>query len=271
MNSKSKAANVSKGKYYFSKSLEKGLNILSLFCKEMPVLTQSQVARALDLNMTSTYRYINTLVEMEYLEKDAKTKEIRPTLQSMLFCNNLLGATDRIRLITRVVDRVHSENNISIDVALVVDESLQRLYYREAEETLTYSLPDNSKNCLHNTALGKAYLSSFPEEATPARIDRLLLEAKTEKTITTKEKLLEELEGVRSRGYAISEEEYLPGLLAIGAPLVNPLDGKGVGAVSFDFSVLQHHAEEISTRYARQIVRVAKQLSELLPANGAFR
>jgi DNA-binding IclR family transcriptional regulator len=30
--------------------------------------------------MTSTYRYINTLVEMGYLEKDAKTKEIRPTM-----------------------------------------------------------------------------------------------------------------------------------------------------------------------------------------------
>jgi hypothetical protein len=38
----------------------------------------------------------------------------------------------------------------------------------------------------------------------------------------------------------VRTEEYLPGLLAIGAPLVDPVSGKGVGAVSFDFSVLQH-------------------------------
>ena len=69
---------MSKGKYYFSKSLEKGLSILSLFDREHPVLTQSEIARRLDMNMTSTYRYINTLAELGYLEKDTKTKEIRP-------------------------------------------------------------------------------------------------------------------------------------------------------------------------------------------------
>ena len=271
MNFKPHEDKVSKGKYYFSKSLEKGLNILSLFNRDVPALTQSQIARSLNLNMTSTYRYINTLVEMDYLEKDPKTKEIRPTLRCVAFCNNLSSATDRIRLMQRVVDRIHSENNISVDVALVVDDALQRLYYREAEETLTYSLPDNSKNCLHNTALGKAYLSSLPTENLAETIDRLCLEAKTEKTITTKEKLLAELKSAKTRGYAMSEEEYLPGLLAIGAPLINPVNGTGVGAVSFDFSLLQHGAEEIATRYARQIVQVAAQLSELLPANGVFR
>jgi DNA-binding IclR family transcriptional regulator len=76
---------MSKGKYYFSKSLEKGLKILSLFNRDNPVMTQSQIAKTLDLNMTSTYRYINTLVELGYLEKDAKTKEIRPA--SCAFCS----------------------------------------------------------------------------------------------------------------------------------------------------------------------------------------
>ncbi|MBT8371628.1 MAG: helix-turn-helix domain-containing protein, partial [Deltaproteobacteria bacterium] len=58
---------MSKEKYYFSKSLEKGLKILSLFNSEAPVLTQSEIAKTLGLNMTSTYRYINTLVELGYL------------------------------------------------------------------------------------------------------------------------------------------------------------------------------------------------------------
>jgi DNA-binding IclR family transcriptional regulator len=65
----------------------------------------------------------------------------------------------------------------------------------------------------------------------------------------------------------MSEEEYLPGLLAIGAPLVDPISGEGIGAVSFDFSVLQHSAGEIVTQYAEQIVHTAKLLSELLPAD----
>jgi DNA-binding IclR family transcriptional regulator len=40
---------MSKGKYYFSKSLDKGLKILTLLNRETPVLTQSEIAKTLGL------------------------------------------------------------------------------------------------------------------------------------------------------------------------------------------------------------------------------
>jgi DNA-binding IclR family transcriptional regulator len=237
---------MSKGKFYFSKSLEKGLKVLALFNRETPVLTQSEIAKMLDLNMTSTYRYINTLVEMGYLEKDSKTKEIRPSLQCQLMCMNLMQATDNLKMIKEVVDRINRENNISIDVAFAVDDTLVRIYHKEAEETLTYSLPEFSKNCLHNTALGKAYLSSLPNPLVAEKIAVMELVAKTNKTIVDKNRLLQEIQVTKERGYAMADEEYLPGVLAIAAPLYDPITGLGVGAVSFDFSVLQHNSSEIA-------------------------
>jgi DNA-binding IclR family transcriptional regulator len=167
------------------------------------------------------------------------------------------------------VDRVHRENNISIDVALVVDDTLKRLYHREAQETLTYKLPDNSNNCLHNTALGKAYLSCLSEDQLQTKIDELELTARTENTITTKERLLAELREIKRCGYAMAEEEYLPGLLAIGAPLTDPVSGRAVGAVSFDFSVLQHRKDDIESKYADQVIQMAGRLSEMLPISGS--
>jgi DNA-binding IclR family transcriptional regulator len=256
---------MSKGKFYFSKSLEKGLKILCLFNKETPALTQSEIAKTLSLNMTSTYRYINTLVELGFLEKNAKTKEIRPSILCLLFCTNLMQATDHLKLIKEVVDRIHSENNISIDVVFAVDDTLVRVYNREAEETLTYSLPNYSKNCLHNTALGKAYLSSLPDDMIAEKIETMTLVAKTERTIVDKDTLLESLREAKTRHYAMSEEEYLPGLIAIGAPLFDPISGKGVGAVSFDFSVLEHGAVDIRKKFGGMIQKTARALSELIP------
>ena len=256
---------MSKGKYYFSKSLEKGLKILALFNRESPVLNQSEISKTLGLNRTSTYRYINTLVELGYLEKDTKTKAIRPSILSLLFCTNLMRATDHLRMIKEVVDRIHSENNISIDVAFVVDDTIMHINHREAQETLTYRLPDYSKNCMHNTALGKAYLSSLSDDLIAEKIDKMILAAKTEKTIVDKETLAAELKKTKARQYAMSEEEYLPGLVAIGAPLYDPISEKGVGAVSFDFSVLQHSAEEINAKYRDMIRETARSLSGLLP------
>ena len=256
---------MSKGKFYFSKSLEKGLKILSLFDRETPVLTQSEIARRLTLNMTSTYRYINTLGELGYLEKDAKTKEIRPTIRCQIFCNNIMRATDHLRLIKQAVDRFHHENNISIDVVAVMGDAIRRLYNRAADETLTYNLPESSINCLHNTALGKAYLSSVPENRLTEKIATMNLTPKTDATITDKHALLEDLRRARERRYAVSAEEYLPGLIAIGAPLYDPITGTGVGAVSFDFSTLQHNQADIERKYAALLVDMARTLSELLP------
>jgi DNA-binding IclR family transcriptional regulator len=256
---------MSKGKYYFSKSLEKGLKILALFNRDRPVLTQSEIAKALSLNATSTYRYINTLVEMGYLEKDGRTKAIRPAVQSLVFCTNLLRATDHRRLVQKIIDPIHKEHNISIEVVFAVDDSLVRFYNKEAAETLTYRLPDSSHNCLHNTALGKAYLAALPEELMRAKVNSMLLTGKTDKTIRNKKQLLAELQAVRARGYAMAVEEYLPGLIAIGAALVDPSSGEPVGAVSFDFSVIQNTPQDIQARYAKMIGATAAALSEVLP------
>jgi DNA-binding IclR family transcriptional regulator len=250
---------------YFSKSLEKGLKILSLFDRETPMLTQSEIAKALGLNMTSTYRYINTLVELGFLEKDKKSKEIRPAVHCLLFCTNLMRATDHLRLIKQTVDTLHSRHNITIDVAFAVDDTLVRIYNRDAKETLTYSLPDFSKNCLHNTALGKSWLSSLSPGEIRDKVETMTLVAKTRRSITDKTLLTEELMKAKALGYAMAVEEYLPGLISIASPLVDPATGRGVGSICFDFSILQNSAEDIRAHYSELIVTAAAELSRLLP------
>ena len=249
---------------YFSTSLEKGLKILSLFSKETPVLTQSEISKALSLNMTSTYRYINTFVNLGYLEKDAKTKELRPGYRCLTICTNLIRATDNLRLIKSYVDDIYAHHNITIDVAFAVDDTMMRVYHKEAEETLTYNLPDVAKNCLHNTSVGKAFLSALSASDLEQTLDRINLPAKTNYTITTRSQLVAEIEKTRKRGYAISVEEYLIGLITIGAPLISSNSGEVIGAVSFDFSVLQTSANKIEKNYAELIKETAAALSNCL-------
>lgn len=255
---------------YFSKSLEKGLKILSLFNRETPVLTQTEIARRIGLNMTSTYRYINTLVIMGFLEKDESTKFIRPSIFSLAFCNNLMRASDHRRLIKEMVDDIHSRFNISIDVALSVDDDMMRIYHRKAADILTYTLPDFTRNCLHNTAVGKAYLSSLPEPELREKVERLDLSARTSRTITKRRVLLDELFEAKRKNYAMNIEEYLSGLIAIAAPLIHPFTGRGVGAVSFDFSVLQRSAAEVEEQYAPLIIDLAARLSATIPLDDRY-
>jgi DNA-binding IclR family transcriptional regulator len=179
-----------------------------------------------------------------------------------------MRATDHLRLIKAMVDDIHTRYNITIDVALSVDNDMMRIYHRQAADTLTYSLPDFTRNCLHNTALGKAYLSSLPEEELSSRVKSLQLTGKTSHTIVDHDVLLQDLLIARKRRYALAVEEYLPGLIAIAAPLVNPHNSQGIGAVSFDFSVFQRDAAAVEEHYGQLIIDLAVRISATIPLNG---
>jgi len=249
---------------YFSTSLEKGLKILSLFSLENPGLTQSEISRTSGINMTSTYRFVNTLVKLGYLEKNARTKELRLGIRSLAMSANIIRTIDEMSLIKGIVDKVHVNNNITIDVVFAIDDNLVRTYHRQATETLAYHLPAVAKNSMHNTSVGKAYLSTLPEDILRQMIDGMLLVSKTKKTIVDKDRLVKEIEKTRQRGYAACDEEYLPGLVTIGAPLINQTTGKGIGGVSFDFSILQHSAREVEKKYSARIVELGRSLSQIL-------
>ncbi|HTT54888.1 MAG TPA: IclR family transcriptional regulator C-terminal domain-containing protein, partial [Streptosporangiaceae bacterium] len=66
----------------------------------------------------------------------------------------------------------------------------------------------------HCSALGKVLLA-FGAATMPAGP----LEARTPRTITTREALAAELVVVRERGYAVTDEELEPGLVAVAAPV----------------------------------------------------
>jgi DNA-binding IclR family transcriptional regulator len=257
-------AHMASDKQYFSISLEKGLKILSLFDTETRSLTQTEISRILSLNMTSTYRFVNTLVELAYLEKDAKTKEVRLGIRSLALSTNVIRSSDDLRLIKKLVDEVYNRYNITIDVAFVVDDNLMRAYQREAKETLTYHLPAVARNSLHNTSIGKAYLSTLPDDSLKKKVARIEFTAKTKKTIVAKDQLLKEIERTKGRGYAMCVEEYLPGLITIGAPLINLDTGRGLGGVSFDFSIIQKVAQAMEEEYSGLILELARSISEVL-------
>lgn len=87
------------------------------------------------------------------------------------------------------------------------------------------------RDYLHITASGKAILAYLPQERVEGIIDRHGLPARTERTITSRERLFEELVDIRERGYSRNDEEEIEGFRAIGAP-IRSRDGSVLGSMS---------------------------------------
>lgn len=75
---------------------------------------------------------------------------------------------------------------------------------------------------LHCAALGKVLLAFGAAGLDPGR-----LEQRTPRTITSRSALAAELAAVRGRGYAVTDEELEPGLVAVAAPVFR--GGAGTG------------------------------------------
>jgi DNA-binding IclR family transcriptional regulator len=79
---------------------------------------------------------------------------------------------------------------------------------------------------LHCSALGKVLLAYGAAQLPPGPLER-----RTDKTITSEAALRTDLASVRARGYAVTDEELEPGLIAVAAPIYG-YDGAVVAALS---------------------------------------
>ena len=248
---------------YFSKIIDKGLKILNLFTPETPSLSLKDIGLQTRINPTSTFRFVDTFIQLGYLKKDARTKLIKLGPMALALSHKILKSFDMLQIIKPHIDDAFEKLNVTIDSALIDDGRLVLLYRREAKDTLTFRLPLLSPH-IHCSALGKAYLSKIPEEALARTLDGLTFTRRTPFSLGSRSAVMADLRRTRERGYAVNNEEYVLGLISIGAPLVNE-EGAVLGALSFDVSTVQFTVEEAEKRFAPAVLRLVKDIQPSLP------
>ena len=88
---------------------------------------------------------------------------------------------------------------------------------------------------MHAAGSGKAILAFLTEDEVSAILVSHGLEAATENTIRTPERLRRELKDIREMGFAVDDEENSLGIRCVAAPVFDDL-GKAVAAISISGS-----------------------------------
>lgn len=105
------------------------------------------------------------------------------------------------------------------------------LYQARGENAVQTPLYEGQRRYLHQTAAGKGILAHMSREEVEEIVDEHGLQPQTAHTITDPDRLFEELEEIRDRGFAFNREETIPGLVGVGAPIVDQ-DGDVEGSIS---------------------------------------
>ena len=248
---------------YFSKTIEKGLSIINLFDQNHTRRNLTEISRALGINTTSTYRFVNTLVELGYLKKVSNSHILKLGPKALTTGYQFLQGFELLQTVKPIIDQTYKEKGFTIDSVLKNRDKLIALYRRESKSTINFRHPLVSTS-LYARATGKAVLAYISAEELSQFIKKTEFQSKTKNTIVEKDVLLGELELIKKRGYSLSNEEYLSGLNAIGAPLINIRNNQVIGAISFDFLALKHSIKSIESKYADSIKKMAMDLSNMI-------
>ena len=131
----------------------------------------------------------------------------------------------------------------------------------ETAAPLRFYLQPGSRVPVHCSASGKIFLS----EMTPSQRQRLLahapLEAFTPKTLTQMEQLEQEIKQVKRQGFALDNEEFLPGLLCV-AMLVPNASGRSNLCVAVQAPIMRLTVDKAMQLLA-PLHRAAEALSRI--------
>lgn len=119
-------------------------------------------------------------------------------------------------------------------VQFIVEENGRGYYLHTStgENAVHVDAHIGKKIHLHASSAGKAILAHLPSNRLERIVDRWGMPAYTRQTITDRDRLHEELETIRERGYSISDQESISGLRAIGVPIQSRKRESPLGAIS---------------------------------------
>src|SRR5260221_3358806 len=199
-------------------SVANAIRLTKAFSEQEYEMGISALAARLGLAKSTVHRLASTLVEYDILEQNRETGKYR--LGLALF---ELGALVRRKMdaVSESRGQMHAlVESTGETVQLAVLDHLSVLYIRirESRQAVRMSSSPGSRAPAHCTSVGKVLLAHQPPEIVKQVVDNGLTRY-TENTITSPERLFDELASIRTRGYAIDDEEIEVGLRCVAAPI----------------------------------------------------
>ena len=241
-------------------TLERGLAILQFF-KRTPEASVAEIAAALDLSRSTTYRIAERLRELGFLEVNTSTARWRLGRETAQLGVAALQSTDLMRVAPPILLQLLEGTREAVNLAVFDSDSMVLIYREQGPQSVTISSRLGSRRPMHASSLGKAYLAAMRPEERHALIERLELKRFTPETVVDKDALERALVAIQKRGFADDRREFEQTLACCAAAV---FDHRAVPVAAISVS---GPAERILAKFDRvgaEVVTAARAISARL-------
>jgi DNA-binding IclR family transcriptional regulator len=247
----------SEDKYFFIRSLAKGMHILELL-SDNEALTVTQVAKMMNINRAGSHRFLSTLKELGYADKDDSSRYYL-TSKVIELGMKVLDRFEIRKIARPFLQELSNKFNETINLGYFNGEEVLTIDKIDSTEILRMDAGIGGGEPAYCTSLGKAILAFLPDTQLEEYLREIELTPFTPNTVISKDKLKEELMHIKENGYSIDDEELSVGLRCIGAPLFDH-SGQAVYAISISGPSIRMGSKRIE-EMQRELKKICQSLS----------
>lgn len=257
--------NQSLGSY---RTVKRVLDVLRLFGNSEQGFRVSDISKELDIPLSSAQVLLRELEKYDFLRVgDGKRYITGPALLSLsVRVSSNVGLTQVARPHMRQLADLHGE-----DVYLALPQHDSIMYVDCVAATgIRYRLdiPLGLPRPLHASAAGQLYLASQSPEHYEELVEGQGLPRLTARTTTDRMELDAKIEVVRRRGYAVSREEAIDGVIGIAAP-IRDRHGQLAGVLTLSMLLARLREDGSEERLATALVKTSCKISRDLGWTGS--
>jgi DNA-binding IclR family transcriptional regulator len=199
-------------------SVENALRILVML-RDRDAVRVSEAAAELGVARSTAHRLLTMLNAYEVVEQDPVTRAYRsgPLLGELGIA--AMRQDDVLAAMHPLLEQLSEDVGETVQLMVLEGTNCRFVDSVECRVPLRVTGRIGVVFPAHTTSGGKALLAELDDAEIKRLYPKAKLGARTEFSITTRKELLEDLAGVRERGYAVSREESTLGIVAVAVPL----------------------------------------------------
>ena len=235
--------------------------ILDVLADTQRPMSPSEINGHLDWPKQTVHRLCKSMVEEGFLTYDAAGKRLLPSSKLRTIASGLVASDWISTAIHQALEKLSAKVQETVNFVIPEQPGMK---YKDRVQTnwaIQVHLPVGTHVPFHCTASGKTYLASLPPKARNSIVDAIEFTKQTPNT-HNKESLLAELKQVKKQGFAVDNEEFMQGMVAMAVPVYDPA-GRYHGAVAFHGPTLRLNVDDFTKHY-ECLREVADQITGII-------
>ncbi len=242
-------------------ALERGLLVLQALGREGSV-NLTNLALQVGMPPSTASRLLSTLQKHGFVDFNPATQEWAVGIETFYIGSTYLKRTNLVDAAQPVMRQLMQDSGETSNLAIEDEGEIAFVSQVETHNPIRAFHRPGSRGHMHASGIGKALLAGFTRQRVESVLQKKGLPEFTAKTLTTADRLFDDLQAIQHRGWSFDDEERYVGMRCVAAAIYDasghPVAGVSVSGPTVRFS--DSAIQEISLMVKRAAAEITRTI-----------